>query len=117
MELRDLVRAVLAHDVLAARQWVADAQRSQLRWSELRQPEDLSPTELALAAGLAELMAERAGQTAPGWVAGVNGAPQVTFLVQAAATMPRLRRMCEEEGPLPLRRRGLLAPPDFLTVA
>jgi hypothetical protein len=37
--------------------------------------------------------------------------------VAAAETLPRLRRLCEEEGPEPLRRRGLLAPPDFLTAA
>jgi len=31
--------------------------------------------------------------------------------------MPRLRRLCEEEGPAPLRERGILAPPEFLTWA
>jgi hypothetical protein len=31
--------------------------------------------------------------------------------------MPRLRRLCESEGPEPLRRRGLFAPPEFLTHA
>lgn len=117
MELVDLVRAILSQDTLAARQWVADSLRSGIRWPEVAKPERLSDTELALAAGLAELMAERAGQSPPGWAAGVDGAPAVTFLVRAAETMPRLRRLCEEEGPLPLRRRGLLAPPEFLTVA
>lgn len=117
MELTDLVRSILGHDMLAARQWVADAFRSGIRWSEVGRPEGLSATELALAAGLAELMAERLGQRPPGWSASVDGAPEVIFLVQAAETMPRLRRLCEKEGPLPLRRRGLLAPPEFLTVA
>lgn len=117
MDLSDLVRAVLGHDMLAARQWVADALRSEVRWSAVGRPEGLSATELALAAGLAELLAERLGQSPPGWAEGVQGAPEVIYLVRAAETMPRLRRLCQEEGPLPLRRRGLLAPPEFLTVA
>ena len=37
--------------------------------------------------------------------------------VRAADSLPRLRRLCEEEGPEPLRRRGLLVPLDFLTAA
>jgi len=37
--------------------------------------------------------------------------------VRAALTMPRLRRLCEVEGPEPLRRRAVMAPPDFLTIA
>jgi hypothetical protein len=117
VELTDLVRAVLAHDALAARQWVADAARVGLHWPEVAMPQGLDATELALAAGLAEMMAERAGKSPPGWAAGVDRAPEVIFLVQAAESMPRLRLLCQEEGPLPLRRRGLLAPPEFLTVA
>lgn len=48
---------------------------------------------------------------------GVPAAPRTLFLVRSAATMPRLRTACEQEGPEPLRRRGLLAPPGFLTMA
>jgi hypothetical protein len=36
MELRDLVRALLTFDTLAARQWLADAGRSGLVWAERR---------------------------------------------------------------------------------
>jgi len=117
MELRDLVRALLGFDALAARQWLADAQRAGLVWAEVPAPAGLNATELAAAAGVAELLASRAGQAAPAWTAAVPPSPQRLFLVRAAATMPRLRAACEQEGPEPLRRRGLLAPPDFLSIA
>jgi hypothetical protein len=117
VDLEDLVRALLRFDALTARQWLADAARSKLRWSEVPAPSDLDETERALAAGVAELLAARAGQAAPPWTAAIPAAPRTVFLVRSAATMPRLRAACEREGPEPLRRRGLLAPPDFLTIA
>src|SRR4051812_2632561 len=116
MDLTDLVQRLLAYDTLAARQWVADAQREHVVWSALTRP-DLDGVELSLAAGLAELLAARAGQTPTAWTAAVPGVAEPVFLVRAAETMPRLRHLCETEGPEPLRRRHLLAPPDFLTAA
>jgi hypothetical protein len=117
MELRDLVRALLGFDALAVRQWLADAQRSGLVWTEVPAPVGLDATELATAAGVVELLAARIGQSPPDWTASVPPAPQRLFLVRAAASMPRLRSLCEREGPEPLRRRGLLAPPEFLSIA
>lgn len=117
MDLEDLVRALLGFDALSARQWLADAQRSGFVWSEVPAPAGLDATGLATAAGVAELMAARAGQPPPDWTARVPPAPERLFLVRAAASMPRLRALCEREGPEPLRRRGLLAPPEFLSFA
>lgn len=117
MDLKDLVRALLAFDALSARQWLADAQRSGFVWTQVPAPLGLDATGLATAAGVAELLAERAGQPPPSWAAGVPSAPERLFLVRAAASMPRLRSLCEREGPEPLRRRGLLAPPEFLSIA
>lgn len=117
VRLEDLVRALIAYDTLAARQWVADAARARLDWSIVPQPTDLDAVGLAIAAGIAELLASRAGQQPPSWTKTVSAAPRPFLLVQAAAFMPRLRQMCEIEGPEPLRRRALLAPPDFLTTA
>jgi hypothetical protein len=117
MDLRDLVDALLRGDTLEARQWVADATRGGLSWSQLPSPEGLSPVGLAVAAGVVELMASRARQAAPGWASAVPASPTKVFLVRAAETMPRLRRLCEEEGPAPFRKRGILAPPEFLTWA
>lgn len=117
MDLRDLVKAVLGYDTLSARQWLADAERAGFRWADVPAPKGLDPTASALAAGITELMASRLGQVPPAWTSKVPAAPERIFLVRAAASMRRLRETCEREGPEPLRRRGLLAPPEFLTIA
>lgn len=117
MDLKDLVRALLSFETLAARQWVADAARSGVVWAEVPPPAGLDATERAVAAGMVELLASRAGVPAPAWAAVVPAAPERRFLVRAAEEMPRLRAACEREGPEPLRRRGLFAPPEFLTSA
>jgi hypothetical protein len=117
VDIRDLVAALIDRDALHARQWVADAERARFDWSRVAEPQGLDPVGLALAAALAEMMSGRHGMDAPPWTSAVPAAPRRVFLVRAAETLPRLRRLCEEEGPEPLRRRGLLAPPDFLTAA
>jgi hypothetical protein len=117
MDLVDLVRALLSGDTLAARQWVADAQRAGLAWADVPRPDGLDAVGLAVAAGMAEMLAMRANQAPPAWVTDVACAPDVVYLVKAAESMPRLRRLCETEGSEPLRRRRILAPPDFLTAA
>ena len=117
MELRDLVLALMKSDALSARQWVADATRAKLQWSEVAKPLGLDPVEMAVAAGIVELLAQRAGENSPAWTGQVPAAPHPVILVQSAKSMPRLLRLCEQEGPEPLRRRGILAPPDFLTAA
>lgn len=116
MDLRDLVRALLAHDTLAARQWVADASRAHISWTAIPRPTGFDRTGMAVAAGIVETLAERANQPAPPWTSAVPALPEPFLLVRSASHMPRLRRLCEDEGPAPLRRRRLLAPPDFMTV-
>ena len=59
MELKDLVKALLAFATLTARQWLADAGRSDLVWAKLPAPTGLDATELATAAGVTELLASR----------------------------------------------------------
>jgi hypothetical protein len=117
MDLRDLVRSLIAGETLAARQWVADAHRARLSWPSLGMPEGLDTVELAVAAGVVELLAGRASQLPPAWTKTIGAAPEPVLLVRAAALLPRLRRLCEDEGPEPLRRRRILAPPEFLTAA
>jgi hypothetical protein len=107
MDLLDLVKALLSYDALTARQWIADAERSGMTWSKVPAPLDLDPTSSALAAGVTEILAPRAGQSPPAWTAKVPPAPPRVFLVRAAETMPRLRELCEREGPELLRRRLL----------
>lgn len=117
MDLEDLVRSLLNFEALAVRQWLADAQRSGFVWTEVPPPAGLDATGLAVAAGVAELLAARLGQSPPAWAGSVPPAPERLYLVRAASNMPRLRALCEREGPEPLRRRGLLAPPEFLSIA
>ena len=117
MDLRDLVNALVRSDALGARQWVADATRAGWDWTAVGEPRGLDPLEIAVAASVVEMMAERQGARPPSWTAAVPPAPTRLFLVRAAESLPRLRRLCEAEGPEPLRKRRLLAPPDFLTAA
>ena len=117
MNLSDLVRALLSFETLIARQWVADSLRQGVVWVSMPAPTDLDPVGLGVAAGVAELLAERAGQAPPPWASSVEVGFETVWLVKAARTMPRLRKLCETEGPEPLRRRGILAPPEFLSVA
>jgi hypothetical protein len=117
MDLNELVSALLAGEALAARQWVADAGRCGLVWKDLPRPDALDAAGMAVAAGVVETLAQRARQAPPAWTGDVGAAPTVVCLVRAAESMPRLRRLCETEGPEPLRRRRVLAPPGFLTAA
>lgn len=117
MELSELVRALLSYDALAARQWVTDSLRRGIAWESIPKPDDLDAIGLGVAAGVAELLAARVGQAPPPWAKAIEASPTQVYLVKAARTMPRLRRLCEQEGPEPLRRRGILAPPEFLMVA
>ena len=117
MDLRDLVQALVRRDALSAREWLQDAVAEGMDWSAVQEPGGLDPTERAIAAGIVELLAGRSHTEPPRWTERVPPAPAQLFLVKAAETMPRLRRSCIEEGPWSLRRRGLLAPPDFLTQA
>ena len=117
MALRDLVEALLARDALRARQWVADAAREAVSWTDIPRPIGWSALELAVAAGVVELFALRSQQAPPPWTAKVGCAPNPVYLVRAAETMPRLRLSCETEGPEPLRVRRIYAPPEFMTAA
>jgi hypothetical protein len=117
MELRELVEALLARDALTARQWAADSGRASTIWTDIPHPVGFGVLELAVAAGIVELFASRSHQPPPNWTATIGSAPHPFYLVRSCETMPRLRRSCETEGPEPLRRRRIYAPPEFLTAA
>ena len=117
MNLADVVRAMLRGDGLVVRAWIAAAQHVGDSWTSVPRPDDLGPSELAVAAGFVELMASRAGCDAPAWTAAVGAAPETIFLVASARVMPRTRRLCETEGPEPFRKRGILALPNCYTTA
>jgi len=116
MDLRELVRAILSGDLLSARQWVADAQRAGVRWEKFAQPAGLDEREMTVAAGLAELLATRAGVTPPGWTLSVGASDEPLFLDPGLEDMPRTLAHAKAEGPEPFRRRNLIVSPDFLSI-
>lgn len=117
MDLREIVRAILAGDLIAARQWVADAYRERIEWSRVERPHDLSDVELSVAAGIAELLASRAGVAPPAWTAKVGALRETVVLDPGLEQMPRSFAHAKRHAPEPLRKRNLVALPDFLDVA
>ncbi len=117
MLLADLARALVAGDHLRARQWVLDATAEGFDWSSVPAPLSLSKQELAVAAGVAELMATRAGTTAPPWTETVGPLEEFLYLAPSSRTMRRTRELCEQEGLEGLRRRRVMALPNVLTFA
>jgi hypothetical protein len=116
MELHDLVRAILSGDLLAARQWVADARRARVQWDRFERPFGLDEREMTVAAGVAELLADRAGSAPPAWTAGVGPREEILLLDPGLENMPRTLARAKAAGPEPFRKRNLVAPPDFLDV-
>jgi hypothetical protein len=116
MDLRELVRAILAGDLLVARQWVADAERAGVRWENVGKPAGLDEREMTVAAGVAELLAKRAGTIPPSWTASVGAMIEPLFLDPGLQDMPRTLAHAKSEGPEPFRRRNLIASPDFLSI-
>jgi hypothetical protein len=117
MDLRDLVDAILGGDLLAARQWVADARREQVNWETIEYPSHFVGREMTVAAGLVELLAERAGDRPPAWTKAVGAEREPVVLDPGLERMPRSLARAKASGPESLRKRNLLALPDFLDVA
>lgn len=117
MELSELVQMILRGDLLAARQWVSDAQRARLDWARLAEPAGLTARELTVAAGVAELLASRAGVTAPSWTLAVGAQKEAIVLDPGLEQMPRSLEHAQSCGPEGFRKRNLIALPDFLHVA
>jgi len=115
--LEALAETALRHDSLHLRSLVQDFMREHPQLAIIPRPMIDNPQILGTAAALLELLAIRTGQDAPAWTHKVGAVPQPVFLVAAAVRMKRLRALCETQSPEPLRKRGLFAPPDFLTFA
>ena len=115
--IEQIAVAVLNDDTLAARSLVQAFLRGQPVLAELSQPETDNPVVLAVAAALLELFALRTQQPAPGWTRQIGAVEQPVYLLKSAAHMRRLRDLCRDAAPEPLRRRNLYAPPDYLAFA
>lgn len=111
-----IARAVVAGDALAARALAQDWLGTCPRFAAEPPPTSADARVRATAASLVELFAARSGQPAPGWAASIGPLDEPLYLLAAARTMPRLRRLGEQQAPDPLRRR-VYAPGDYLTFA
>jgi len=116
MKLEELVRAVLDNQLVEARQWIADAQRTGVRFDALPAPAVQSNQERVLAAGLVELLAFRGEQMPPAWASEVGSLPEPFFVGKRLKEMPRSAEDAMVNGPEPLRRRNIYASPNFLTI-
>lgn len=117
VNLNDLARTALSGDALQLRSLVQDFLNENPTLSQAPMPSTSREEELIVAAALIELFAQRRDQAPPAWSANVGGMAEPRFLLRSAATMPRLRRMCQDESPAPLRKRNLFAPATFLQFA
>lgn len=117
MDVPELVHALLAGDLLTARQCVADAQRTKVQWERLEQPHGLNDREMSVAAGVVELLASRNGDTPPPWTKTFGAVRELLVLDPGLEQMPRSFALAKSAGPEPLRKRNLIALPDFLDVA
>src|SRR4051812_18911164 len=112
-----IAAAVTRGDALLARSLTLDWLQSNPAAHNEPAPETTDPTIRAVSASLVELFAERLGQPAPAWTAQIGPLDKPFYLLKSAQTLSRLRRLCEQESPEPLRRRRLYAPSGFLTFA
>lgn len=117
MNLVDIAECILEGDALLARSHVQEWLYSQPELAKEPLPETDNVQVLALSAALLELFATRLGQASPEWTKQVLPLDEPVYLLHSATKMPRLRRLCEEQSPGPLRRRNLFAPADYLTFA
>lgn len=117
MDVSALARALLSGDLLTARQIVADFQRTHTPFEHIDRPAGVSERELAVAAAVIEMLADRGQVKPPAWTAGIGALPDLVVLDPGLEQMPRSFERAKISGPEALRRRNLVAPPDFLDVA
>lgn len=115
--LAEISDAALRRDSLRLRSLVLDLLAENPVLSGLPKPATGDARTLSIAAAIVEMLALRRGQAPPGWAREVGPLAEPFFLVAAAESMPRLRRLCEQQAPEPMRRRRLYAPANFLASA
>ena len=115
MDLLELVRLILGGHGLNARQWIQDANRTDLDWSTIPEPLGATGRELIVGAALVEMFADRAGKTYPEWTSRVGESALPIWLVRN--DLLRFTQRVLEETPKPLRSRNVFAPSDFLRLS
>lgn len=115
MRVDDLALAARERRALDLRTMWRELLDADTKVSSLLAPNTEDPELLAIAASLVELLAARLDQSPPAWAGAVLPLGYPLLLVTARTTA-RCDRLAEE-SPAPLRKRGLLAPAGYLTVA
>jgi hypothetical protein len=106
VRIEQLAEAVLNGEGLTARSLVQDLFSERPRLADIsRSPVD-DERILAASASLLELFASRWGQDAPVWTKDISSLAEPTYLLKSINTMKRLRKLCEQESPESLRKRG-----------
>ena len=113
--IKQVAQAALFADDLNLRLLAQEFLRNAPVLRNIPRPNTRDRRVLAVAAGLIELFALRAGQKPPAWTKSVGAAPEPIFLASDAIKMKRLRQLCLDESPEPLKKRQLYATPNFLT--
>jgi hypothetical protein len=117
VRIEQLAKAAINQDALLLRSLTQDLLREHPTLRDFPRPSGVDFQTLAAAASLIELLALRLQQEAPSWTNEIGPLPKPIHLLKAAATMKRLRALCEQQAPEPLRKRGFYAPPNFLESA
>lgn len=115
--IENIVEAALAQDALQLRSLIQQFSRTNPNFGELPMFATNNPTKFALAAAILELLAHQANQEPPAWTSQAQALSEPMFLLKSAAKMKRLRQLCIEESPPPLKKRGFYAPPNYLNFA
>ena len=115
--LEELAQAALDRDGLQLRSLTQDFLSENPSVSDYARPATNDQRVLSTAAALIELFAQRKQQPAPAWTKDVGPIGEPFYLLESATRLRRLRVLCETQSPLPLRRRRLYAPPNFLEFA
>jgi hypothetical protein len=85
--------------------------------SDIPKPQTDDQRILAASASLLELFALRSNQSPPEWTKEIGPLPETIYLVHGIgeATRKYARRLADAQSPEPLRKRGFLATPNYLT--
>src|SRR6266851_2662933 len=105
VRIEQLAEAAINQDARSLRSLTQDLLREHPRLKDFPRPLTVDFRTLAAAAALIELFAERLHQEPPAWTREIGALPEPIYLVKAAATMKRLRTLCELQAPEPLRKR------------
>jgi hypothetical protein len=113
-DIESIAHAILNEDALLARSLTQDYLRARPLLRETKSPSVQDARVLVLAAALVELFAMRSNQAPPTWTQVIGTLPEPVYLLKSAYKMKRLRELCRQHSPEPLKKRNLFAPANYL---